>query len=634
MDARLRASDPERLPWLHLVDAFELDAADAQLLMLLAAQALDSRYGRAFCYAWNDFARKQPSVGFLVDLLAHDLRQQAELLERLSPSGRLAGAGLVVLHDAEGHDVPLRSRDVHISGRVLGYVLGRREPEWEEGVHARLAPLDRQEAPLVLAGECDQTLTRLVEQMSESDALPWVNLWGPAGTGKRRVARDLARRLGRRLVELDLFCIWEQPERLEARLVYALREARLQNALVLLDATSGAQVGTPDGPPLAAGVRLARVLRRFGAPVLVRSFERLRWLEHLGADLRSVHVPLPGPLERERMWSSLCPPAVAAHLDMPDLALRFALTGSDIGAVVTRLGGRAPGGEGPDEQIAKAAERECQSQLGERLSGIAQRISTGFGWADVVLPSDTLDRLREVLDFARHQRLVFEEWGFDRKFPYGRGLTALFDGPPGTGKTMVATVIARELGLELYRVDLSQIVDKYVGETEKNLTRLFNAASGVSSVILFDEADALFTKRTEVKSSVDRYANLEVNHLLQLIERFSGVAILTTNHGEVIDSAFRRRLKFRITFPAPDAKARRRLWQTVFPERVQLHEDVEWDELARAFEMSGGHIKNVALRAAVMAAAAGGVVVTHDHIWDASAIEYEKMGKLLEGEYR
>lgn len=666
VDARLSLSHPEQLPWLDVVRAFGLDPLDAQLLVLLAAPAFDSRFARAYCFGWNDFGRKSPSVGFLVDLLAQDLPQQVELLGRLSPGSRLVAAGLVILHDSPGHDLPLRSREVHISGRVLGYILGCRRPEWEEGVHARLLPDSPDEAGLVLSAECAHELRRLEVELSQPDASPWINLWGPRGTGKRRVARQLARGLGLRLVELDLFCVWEHPERLEARLTYALREARLQGALMLLDATSGSAVGKPEGPPLAAGLRLARVLTGFGGPVLVRSFERLQWLEHLGRDLRTLHVPLPGPAERQRMWQTLSPPALGEHLDLSDLALRFALTGGDVAGVVARLRSLVPPGPAlpapaatppPDlpgsddddsaaappvdpehaaalDRLRRAAERECQSALGERLSGIAQRISTGFTWRDVVLPHNTRERLQEVVDFARHQRLVFDEWGFARKFPYGRGLTALFDGPPGTGKTMVATVIARELGLELYRVDLSQIVDKYVGETEKNLTRLFDAAQGVSSVILFDEADSLFTKRTEVKSSVDRYANLEVNHLLQLIERFSGVAILTTNHGEVIDSAFRRRLKFRITFPTPDATARRRLWATMFPEQVQLADDIEWQELAEAFEMSGGPIKNVALRAAVMAAAEGVEVITQDHIWDAASIEYEKMGKLLEGAYR
>jgi SpoVK/Ycf46/Vps4 family AAA+-type ATPase len=251
------------------------------------------------------------------------------------------------------------------------------------------------------------------------------------------------------------------------------------------------------------------------------------------------------------------------------------------------------------------------------------------GWADLILPEDVLDSLLELVSRVRRRRQVFETWGYDRKVTSARGVTALFQGGPGTGKTLAAGVIARELGLDLYRIDVSRTVSKWVGETEKNLAAVFDAAEDGQAVLLFDEADSLFAKRTEVKSSVDRYANLEVNYLLQRLDSFEGIAILTTNLSSSIDPAFKRRLGMRLTFPFPDEEMRDRMWRAHLPPEVPRTGELDFTELAHRFRLSGGYIRNAALRAAFLAAEEG-VGLSQQHLERAIRLEFREVGKLSE----
>ena len=230
--------------------------------------------------------------------------------------------------------------------------------------------------------------------------------------------------------------------------------------------------------------------------------------------------------------------------------------------------------------------------------------------------------------YARHRKELAKEWGFERSMPYGLGLAALFSGPPGTGKTYGAQVIATELQLELYRVDLSQLVSKYIGETEKHLAELFNVAEQGEVLLLFDEADSVFGKRTEVKNSVDRYANLEINYLLQRLERFTGVSILTSNFDSAIDEAFMRRIRFKVPFELPESKSRLILWKKFLSPAIPRADDVDLDVLADMFELSGGHIKEAVLRAASIAYGAKEQRVTQELLIRSAQLEYKKLGKL------
>jgi hypothetical protein len=319
------------------------------------------------------------------------------------------------------------------------------------------------------------------------------------------------------------------------------------------------------------------------------------------------------------------PPAVEA------LAAGFRLSGRQIAQALA--GARAAArwraaGEGtapePDTADLFAAAR---AQSGQDLAALARRVGLRQGRADLVLPEEAMARLDDFCARARLRPLVHERWGFERKLATGRGLTALFAGPSGTGKTMAAAVVAGELGLDLYRIDLSQVVSKYIGETEKNLDRVFAAAESANAVLFFDEADALFGRRSEVKDAHDRFANIEIGYLLQKMDEYEGIAVLATNLRQNMDEAFIRRLQVVVEFPFPGEAERRRIWAGAFPPEAPLAPDVDFDWLAREVRLSGGKIRNIALGAAFGAARLG-VPIGMGLLREAARREYEKAGQV------
>jgi SpoVK/Ycf46/Vps4 family AAA+-type ATPase len=412
------------------------------------------------------------------------------------------------------------------------------------------------------------------------------------------------------------------PEQLGRTIRALLREARLAGAVPLLEdldqLAPDPDLERPDRARFIAGLLsahdgtlLATAGRSDSRPI------------RLGRGLVIVDVPPPTESERVELWTR----ALGGGGELACLAAaRYPLTPGVIGQAADSAlaAARARGGavEPGDLHLG------VRSSLDAKLSTLGMRITWRQRWDDLVLPDDALAEVQEFIARVRYKRHVYEEWGFGRKVAKGLGLSALFSGPPGTGKTMVAGLIADELGLDLYQVDLSRVVSKYVGETEKNLAQLFDAAESGHAILLFDEADSLFARRTEVKSSVDRYANLEVNYLLQRMEQFAGLTILTTNNDTAIDEAFRRRLSFRVEFPMPEREERARLWQAMLPEQAALAANVDWGRLADRFVMSGGYIRNAVLRAAFLAAEQGSAISMH-HLTRAAHLEYTAMGKVM-----
>ncbi|HEY0192522.1 MAG TPA: ATP-binding protein, partial [Kofleriaceae bacterium] len=334
--------------------------------------------------------------------------------------------------------------------------------------------------------------------------------------------------------------------------------------------------------------------------------------------------------ERQRMvsWATSLERHAIELSDPSELAARYRVGPGTIERVCAEVARRP---DPPTDAVSWIRELDdaVRQHLENRLGATANRITRLASWADIVLPEDITDSLLELTARVRHRKQVYEQWGFDRSMTTSRGITALFQGSPGTGKTMVAGVIARDLGLEVYRVDVSRITSKWIGETEKNLGQLFDAAEDGQVLLLFDEADSLFSKRTEVKTSVDRYANMEVNYLLQRLDSFEGIAILTTNFGNSIDPAFKRRLTYRVTFPFPDEEMREQLWKSLIPAQVPVLGKLDFAGLSQRFRLSGGYIRNAALRAAFLAAEEG-TSLTHDHLERAIRMEFREIGKLAE----
>jgi predicted nucleic acid-binding protein len=354
----------------------------------------------------------------------------------------------------------------------------------------------------------------------------------------------------------------------------------------------------------------------------------------LGRGLVMVDVPVPTEEARATLWRRALEGRAAPDLDYELVAARYPISGGIVlraasaASSLAEARGRAAGGGEAGAVGDRDIHAGLRGTLEHKLAGLGRRITWRQGWDDLILPEDSTEEIREFIARMRHKRQVYDDWGFSRKLAKGLGLSALFAGQPGTGKTMVAGLIADELNLDLYQIDLSRIVSKYVGETEKNLAELFEAAEAGHAILLFDEADSLFAKRTEVKSSVDRYANLEVNYLLQRMEAFGGITILTTNMDTAIDEAFKRRISFKVNFPFPEPEDRLKLWRVILPAEAHVSGEIDYEYLANKYEMSGGYIRNAVLRAAFLAADDKSPI-TMRHMMRAANLEYASMGKVV-----
>ena len=266
-----------------------------------------------------------------------------------------------------------------------------------------------------------------------------------------------------------------------------------------------------------------------------------------------------------------------------------------------------------------------------RLASLARKITPRHTWEDLILPQDQLSLLRELRNTVRRRPIVLNDWGLGQRLTASAGITVLFSGPPGTGKTMAAEVLAGELGLDLYKINLSSVVSKYIGETEKNLEKIFNEAESSNAIIFFDEADAIFGKRSEVKDAHDRYANIEVSYLLQRMEDYDGVTILATNLRANLDDAFMRRLQFALDFPFPEIPDRLRIWEALFPESLPRDPNLDFKRMAENFRLAGGNIRNIIVSAAYLAATDGNVVKM-EHLLHGARRELQKMGRLVDEE--
>ena len=344
-----------------------------------------------------------------------------------------------------------------------------------------------------------------------------------------------------------------------------------------------------------------------------------------------IEFPRPNGEERRILWKRILKERNLQEdaYNLPELANAFRFNGGQIKDVIVTAENLAKRRGSPKvSPTMSEIYMACRLQSNRKLEELAKKIVPHYFWEDIVLPSDSFQQLREVCTYVKNRSLVLDHWGFDQKLSLGKGINVLFSGSSGTGKTMAAEIIANELGLDLYKIDLSTVVSKYIGETEKNLSRIFGEAETSNAILFFDEADALFGRRSEVRDSHDRYANIEVGYLLQKMEEYEGIVILATNLRKNMDEAFVRRMHATIEFPFPNREDRRRIWEGIWPNETPCAKDLDLTLLAERFEMSGGNIRNVALAAAFLASE-NGHLVSMPHIFHATRREFQKMGKVI-----
>ncbi len=470
--------------------------------------------------------------------------------------------------------------------------------------------------PLPAAGAAAASHQAIAEQIvtawlgsPNAGQLPLIQLYGPDAASRQGVALTASTLLGLKVSALRIQSIPANPVEAESLLRLWERQSVLGNQVLLLNCEE------------MEATQSKHWLETVRFPLILSTRERMAVG---GRQMLTFEVRKPTPAEQGELWREALGPAATAqlngHLDL--LTSQFNLDEGSIGMIATTALRSNPA----DADLAGALWQACRAQSHPRLGELAQQITPMASWDDLVLPEAQLQTLHEVAIHVRQRMTVYQTWGFAGKSARGLGISALFAGISGTGKTMAAEVLANELQLDLYRIDLSQVVSKYIGETEKNLRRVFDAADECGAILLFDEADALFGKRSEVKDSHDRYANVEVSYLLQRMESYRGLAILTTNLKDAIDSAFMRRIRFIVQFPFPDATQRGEIWRRIFPQQTPT-EGLDVERLAR-LTVAGGNIRNIAIYAAFLAADAG-EPVRMTHLLRAVQSEYTKLEKPL-----
>jgi ATP-dependent 26S proteasome regulatory subunit len=590
-----------------LQSLFDLSDFEREVLLLAVGGELDSEIAELIQTAQGNSDLAYPTFGLALAVLA-------------SPDWSALAATRPLRYWELLHlrgEASLTLKQLQVDESILNFLIGTPAP------NSFLEPLLRRidvqpvQAPSHLS---------LVEQLANlwlETQGPWpvVQVCGAEPLLKQHIAAAACERVGVQLLAISAYALPTTPPELERFLRLIHRESLMNRIAVLLDCDELGEGDTVREPAVRHVIEYSQ-----GLLLLISSHER-REIQRQATLVYDIHKPT--PVEQQSLWrDALQNLGLETDSFIARLIFQFNLTAQAIEAIVIRARSLI----NLDDPRVESSEKEavvwdsCRRQARQRLDDLAERVESRATWADLILPSSQLELLKQIAEQVQQRATVYEAWGFSAKQPRGLGISALLAGPSGTGKTLAAEVLAGVLQLDLYRIDLSRVVNKYIGETEKNLRRIFDAAEAGGAVLLFDEADALFGKRSEVKDSHDRYANIEVSYLLQRLESYRGLAILTTNFKEALDSAFLRRLRFIVDFPNPDLVERARIWQRSFPAATPTA-GLDYGKLAQ-LQVPGGNIRNIALAAAFRAAAAG-QPVTMQHILQAAGAEYIKIGRIL-----
>ncbi len=612
----------------RVVRLFNLTPFERDVLLLCAGMEMDAGFPALCGDAQSNSQRCFPTFGLAMAAL------NSPSWDAISPNRPLRRWQLIDV----GTGPTLTLSPLRIDERVLHFLTG------VPGLDERLSLFIKiSTASAELVDSHQELVDRLLatwSRMGDQSSLPVLQLCGEESPDKETIASTLCRRAGFDLYVLPAQLLPTQTADLQRLVRLWERESLLSRAVLLLDCD---QV---DLAERVASTGVSYIIQEMSSPLLLSCKERWRAPGHLGGhrSLISFEVKPPTTSEQRQIWTQALGPLAPNFTQQVEMLIgQFNISATRIRSVCDeslshwairleqskerqRSGQADEGEELTSDQLGHTLWETCRQQSRRSMEDLAQRIDPAAGWDDLVLPEPQKQVLADISAHVRQRAKVYETWGFKGKSSRGMGISALFAGASGTGKTMAAEVIARELQLDLYRIDLSTVVSKYIGETEKNLSRVFTAAEAGGSILLFDEADSLFGKRSDVKDSHDRYANMEVSYLLQRMEAYQGLSILTTNLKDAIDVAFMRRIRFAVRFPFPDVRQRTEIWRRVFPKQTPT-EGLKFNRLAQ-LQVAGGNIRNIALNAAFLAADAG-QAVRMEHVLQAARNEYAKLERTL-----
>ena len=628
-----------------LAHMYGLSGFDLDVMIIALAPELDLRYERVYAYLQDDVTRRHPSVDLTLNLLCSTAEAKLARRTHFGSDAPLVQHGLVQLLADPAHlRPPLLAHYLKLEDQVVRFLLGQKSLDARLVSCCQLVQPTASLAGLTVSEEVKRALPVLMAQAQKSDKSLKLYFQGPQGVRRRQAAEALAQKSESPLLVVDVAGALAASTDFGQLLKLIFREARLQGALLYLDGMDALL----EAERAQSYKQLLAALREAGGVTIMAGESPLGKTAQAAGQVLTVSFPRPDFTARRASWGdSLGEHGVKLNRsDLDALAGRFRLTHGEIESAVntatdralwrraaqpakrsgSKKGARASGSQSGARPELLDLFASARDQSSNNLSNLARKIKPKYEWKDIVLPPDQLDQLTEICNRAKYRHVVSGEWGFARKQSLGNGLNALFSGPPGTGKTMAAEVIANELHLDLYKIDLSQVVSKYIGETEKNLDRIFHEAQTSFSILFFDEADALFGKRSEVNDAHDRYANIEVGYLLQKMEEYDGIAILATNLRQNMDEAFLRRMHVILEFTFPDENYRKSIWQSIFPGAAPLHKDVDFERLAREIKLAGGNIKSIAMTAAYYAAS-NGRRIRMSHLMLAARREFQKLGR-------
>ena len=621
-----------------------LSPLERRILLFVASVEVDSRFRRVVGQ-WPQLPGYRPTVRLAQELWG-PTEGWATVRACFGARASLRRHGLLSLVDYQDWDdaASAAETELQVPERVVRFLMGDTSLDTYLQLYARLLEPSVGFADLHMPRTAPDNLSVLLSEAGAAEGRWWgalqpdgpllLQVVGGAGAGRFAFCEAAAQQLGLRVVEVDVQALGHETEDYGHYLNRLFREATLQRAMPVFVNCSRWVLGD-DFDETGFWV-LSRKLATFGGPVGL-CLDKPLGFDRLPANRRIFRADLevpPAPY-RQKIWQAVLPTeGLAEDVDVWMLAKVFNFGGGGVQELLREATNAMLLREGPEGLVCMedfmAAGRELQSR---RMGKLTRRMLPRTRLADLIVPPRVRKALDEVINTVRYRDIVLQDWGFGERISSGKGMAALFSGPPGTGKSMAAQVISRECGMNLFRVNLAMVVSKYVGETEERLAKVFEEARESHSILLFDEADALFAKRSKVKSAQDKYANLEVNFLLQEVENFEGMVILTTNLEAMIDKAFLRRLNFRIFFPKPEPSLRLQIWKRHMPSRAPFAPDIDWLALAEDFDFTGGYIKNAMLRAAQRAAEADGLI-TQQLLCQAAEAEMAETGRVIREVYQ
>lgn len=637
VDARREASLQQGiyLSLPHISNVYGLSPLEQDCVITCLAPELDRKYEKVYSAIQNDIGAKSPSIDFALQLLTESEEERIDYHKVFDSQTSLMRYLMKTGDGLMDPNVPLIARALKLDDWIVSFLLDNQVLDADLASVAKLITINdlQQDETLAVVQEDVTQFMNYHQVCEQSGVLNTTKqifyFYGPEGSGRRTYVKTVCQRLGKQLVLADVEKILASNVPFSEMLMLLGRQVMLGNTVLCLENFQSLQ--TEDDRHKGKLDMLLQMITSYTSITFLLGLSS--WTpKMLGeeADFIALEFFFPDASERKVLWEKFSTNYnLAPEVVIDALAAKFRFTPGQIHAALDRAESLAIWNTSGNGLIGETElYNACYDQSNRKLGSLANRINPIYSWDMLILPEDQMSQLKEICNQVRYKGKVYSEWGFDNRLSLGKGLNAMFWGPPGSGKTMAAEVIAKELSLELYKIDVSQIVSKYIGETEKNLAKIFAEAETSNSILFFDEADALFGKRSEIKDAHDRYANVETSYLLQKMEEYDGIVILATNLLQNIDEAFIRRLHFSVQFPFPEKEQRELIWRGIFPEGAPLDSNIDYAFMSDKFILAGGSIKNIALSAAFYAVQ-DSCSIGMRQIMLGARREYQKLGKIF-----